>query len=134
MISIYKESNKNYDMGGDMVLDCISCSFNAKLNSNWELVLEHGYDDEGRWKYIVEKAVVRFPTPTRTDDLFRIYEVIKNDDTITAYAQPLPYDLKKKVILDKNIVGKNGQEAIDRILEDTDFIGHSNIKYITNIR
>ena len=134
MIQLYKEDNKNFNLGGDITLDPFECNFNAKLNGAWDLHLVHPVDTKNRYKYIKEGAVIRFPTPTRKDDLFRIYEVIKTHDSIEAYAEPLPKDLRKKVIQDINIVGKDGQGSIERILEGTGFTGYSNIIDVTNIR
>lgn len=134
MIQLYKEDNKNFNLGGDITLDPFECNFNAKLNGAWDLHLVHPVDTKNRYKYIKEGAVIRFPTPTREDDLFRIYEVIKTHDSIEAYAEPLPKDLRKKVIQDINIVGKDGQGSIERILEGTGFTGYSNIIDVTNIR
>lgn len=134
MIELYRKDNKNFDKAGDIVLNCISCTFNANINYNWSLELEHPLDELGIWKEIKEDCIIKFPTPTRKTDLFRIYEINKSEDSIKAYARPLPRDLMKTIITDKNIVDKDGQGSIDRILEDTDFIGHSNIKNVTNIR
>lgn len=134
MIQLYKEDNKNFNLGGDITLNPYECEFNAKLNGAWSLKLVHPVDVENRYKYIKEGSVIRFPTPTRKDDLFRINEVIKTHDSIEAYAEPLPKDLRKKVIQDINIVGKDGQGSIERILEGTGFKGYSNIIDVTNIR
>ena len=33
-----------------------------KISGAWEVTLEHPLDDEGRWKYIVDNAVVKMPS------------------------------------------------------------------------
>lgn len=50
--------------------------------------------------------------------------------SITAYARPLFFDLIDNVLLDIRPTLKNGEEALNIILEGTGFTGHSNISTI----
>ncbi|MFR5439815.1 MAG: hypothetical protein ACLTJN_06480, partial [Monoglobus pectinilyticus] len=59
MIQIYKPSNKNYEQNGDMVLLPETFTVNAELNGAWTATMTHPLDDEGRWKYIEDQAVVK---------------------------------------------------------------------------
>lgn len=51
--------------------------------------------------------------------------------SVTAYARPIFYDLIDKVLLDVRPTNKIGQEALDIILADTGFTGHSNISNLS---
>ena len=68
MIQIYNKTNLNFDNNGDMTLFPIQCEIDT---STWQLILEHPFDEENRWKYIVEEAVIKAPS-FNGDQLFRI--------------------------------------------------------------
>lgn len=100
----------------------------AILNGAWELELTHPIDDEGRWKYIVEEAIIKMPTAVSKDQLYRIYSTDKDEDMITANARPVFLDAANEVFLeDVRPTGKNGQQALDIMLKDTKYSGKSNI-------
>ena len=132
MIEVYSWSNTDYSRNGDMALLPDSCVFSMELNGMVEIMLEHGFDPDGRWKYLKNDNLIACPTPYSQKQLFRIYEVKKNSiaGTVTAYARHIYYDLERKVILDKRPTNKNGQDALEDILEGTDFTAHSNIPVI----
>ena len=71
MIQIYSAENKDYDHNGDMTLLPEECSVHVVLNGEWTATLEHPIDDEGRWKYINDNAVVKMPS-FNGEQLFRI--------------------------------------------------------------
>ena len=71
MIQIYKPENDEYEKNGDMTLLPTTATVHAVLNGEWEATLEHTIDKDGRWKYIVEDAVVKLPS-FNGDQLFRI--------------------------------------------------------------
>lgn len=127
MIEIYEKSNVNYDSNGDMTLFPTSCELEAVLNGEWELELDHPIDDEGRWRYIIPDAVVCCPTFVSDRQLFRIYETIKNGDSISAHARPIFYDCCNTLLIDTRPTDKSGQEALNIILSGTLFSGSSDI-------
>lgn len=127
MIQIYLKENEKYEQNGDLTLTPTLCSLEAVLNSEWELTLEHLIDDEGRWKYIETDNVISCPTFVGERQLFRIYQTVKNMESITAYARPIFFDCRNTLLLDTRPSGKNGQNALNAILAGTKFSGKSNI-------
>ena len=123
MIEIYLKTNTNYDKNGDITLDPTSCTYKE---SEKELTLEHFLDEEGRWKYINFENVIAAEENGKKK-LYRIYNVVRSLYSVTAYARPIFYDLIDKVLLDVRPTNKIGKEALDIILADTGFTGHSNI-------
>lgn len=128
MIQIYSKENTNYEQNGDMTLFPASCTLAAKLNDTWEFQLSHPVDDEGRWKYIEEEAVVSAPTFQGAGQLFRITEVEKTDTEIAATAFPIFFDSAKDCfIIDTRPENKNGQQALDIMTAGTKYSGQSDI-------
>ena len=123
MIEIYLKTNTNYDKNGDITLDPTSCIYKDSENL---ITLEHFIDDEGRWKYINFENVIAAEENGKKK-LYRIYNVVRELYSVTAYARPIFYDLIDKVLLDVRPTNKLGQEALNIILADTGFTGHSNI-------
>ena len=123
MIEIYLKTNTNYEMNGDMLLTPISCHYKK---SEYLVTLEHPIDSFGRWKYIDYENVIAAEEDGKKK-LYRIFNVVKSLDSITAYARPLFFDLIDNVLLDVRPTLKNGEEALNIILEGTGFTGHSNI-------
>lgn len=125
-IEIYLKTNTNYEMNGDMLLTPISCHYKK---SEYLVTLEHPIDDIGRWKYIDYENVISVEAGGKKK-LYRIFNVVKSLYSITAYARPLFFDLIDNVLLDVRPTLKNGEEALNIILEGTGFIGHSNISTV----
>ena len=123
MIEIYLKTNTNYDKNGDITLDPTSCTYK---DSEKEVILEHFLDDEGRWKYIEFENVIAAEENGKKK-LYRIYNVIRSLYSVTAYARPIFYDLADKVLIDVRPTLKNGEEALNILLEGTGYTGHSNI-------
>ena len=123
MVEIYLKNNTNYDKNGDITLDPTSCTYK---DSEKLLTLEHFLDEEDRWKYIEPENVIA-AEENGIKKLYRIYNVIRSLYSVTAFARPIFYDLVDKVLLDVRPTDKNGEEALNIILKDTGFTGHSNI-------
>lgn len=116
MIEAYITDNTDYTKNGDMPLLPINAKVNVELNGTWALELEHPIDDEGRWKYLEEEAVVKCPS-FNGDQLFRIKSIEKNDDSVFVKAYPIFFDSKNDCFLtDIRPTGKNGQEALNIML------------------
>lgn len=125
-IEIYLKTNTNYEMNGDMLLTPISCHYKK---SEYLVTLEHPIDDIGRWKYIDYENVIAAEEDGKKK-LYRIFNVVKSLYSITAYARPLFFDLIDNILLDVRPTLKNGEEALNIILEGTGFTGHSNISTV----
>ncbi|MFR1823683.1 MAG: phage tail spike protein [Clostridium saudiense] len=126
MIEIYLKTNTNYDKNGDITLDPTSCAYK---DSESLVTLEHFIDDEGRWKYINFENVIAAEENGKKK-FYRIYNVVRELYSVTAYARPIFYDLIDKVLLDVRPTNKIGKEALNIILADTGFTGHSNLSSI----
>jgi len=129
MIEIYNKDNLNFEANGDITLEPVSCIYKSELNEIKEITLEHHLDELGRWKYIKEDSLICVSNNGKKQ-FYRIYNKVKNLDSIIAYAQPLFYDLIDNVLLDVRPTNCTGQEALDTILKGTKFKGHSNISKV----
>lgn len=113
MIQIYKPDNTDYTQNGDMTLFPTAATVHPILNGSWEAEMTHPIDDEGRWKYIVEEAVVKMPS-FNGDQLFRIKAREKSDSGVTATMEPIFMDAMDDCFLvDVRPTAKNGQQALD---------------------
>ena len=116
MIQIYSPDNRDYTKNGDMTLFPTEATPRAELNGSWSATLTHPIDKDGRWKYIVEDAVVKMPS-FNGDQLFRIISKKKSDSGVEAQMEPIFYDaISDCWLTDIRPTGKNGQEALDLML------------------
>lgn len=127
MIEIYLKSNTNYDKNGDITLDPTSCIYK---DSEKEIILEHFLDEEGRWKYIDFENVIAAEENGKKK-LYRIYNVVRALYKVIAYARPIFFDLADKVLIDVRPTDKLAEEALNIILNGTEFKGHSNLSSIS---
>lgn len=113
MIQIYSPENKDYEHNGDMTLMPEEAEIHVVLNGEWTATIEHPIDDEGRWKYITDNAVVKMPS-FNGDQLFRIQNKEKGDSGVSAELTPIFLDAKEDCFLvDVRPTEKNGQQALD---------------------
>ncbi len=131
MVEIYNHSNTNYTSNGDITLIASTVKGKVELNGVCEITIEHFYDNEGRWKYIIEDNVISCPTPWSDKQLFRIYNKVKTITGVVAYARHIFFDLADTTLIDVRPTDKDGQQALDIILENTPFTGNSNIDTIS---
>ena len=113
---------------GDMTLFPTEATVHAVLNGMWEAELEHPVDEEGRWKYLEEEAVVKMPS-FNGDQLFRIKKTKKTDSGISCTMEPIFYDSIGDCFLeDVRPTKKNGQQALDLMLApNSKYSGSSDI-------
>lgn len=132
MIQIYKQNNTNYDNNGDMPLIPSDCRVNAELNGAWTISLAHPVDEEGRWKFITEGAVLKVPS-FNGDQLFRLKTVTKTDTQVTATGEPIFMDAAGDCFLvDVRPTNDNGQQALDMMTAPNDkYSGQSNITKVS---
>lgn len=129
IIQIYTQSKPDVSKNG-IIINPISCEINPKLNGENELEMEVPIDKDGLYKYVQDNNYISVPTPDFDEpQLYKIYNPKKSmsGDSITANARHVQFDLAKSVIFNKSLSICNGQQALDRILESTEFIGHSDI-------
>lgn len=128
MIQIYSPTNTDYTKNGNMVLFPESCDTHAKLNGEWYLDIEHPLDEEGRWKEIVEEAVISAPTFMGNNQLFRVDDVEKTDTEVKAKAYPIFFDSADELfVYSKTLAFVNGQTALNQLMDGTKYSGESNI-------
>ena len=121
MIQLYKAENNNFEMNGDWVLNPISCLFIPKINDQWVLEIENPIDES------IDDfnlgAVISVTTPYGNNQLFRINDRDKNDDSVIATAYPIFLDSKNDCFIwDTRPTNVNGQQALNMMVS-------SNSKY-----
>ena len=128
-IEFYNFNNTNYENDGDVTLAPSKAIFKIKMNGICEIEIDHPYDKEGRWKIINKSGVIKAPTPYSNGQLFGIYGIKKNmlKTGITIQARHIFFDLVHATVDDIRAVDKNGQDALNILLQGTKFTGHSNI-------
>lgn len=129
MIQIYSPKNKDYEHNGDMTLMPEEAEIHVILNGEWTATIEHPIDDEGRWKYITDNAVVKMPS-FNGEQLFRIQNKEKSDSGVSAELTPIFLDAKEDCFLvDVRPTEKSGQEALDIMTAlNKTYIAKSDIK------
>lgn len=116
MIQVYSEGNTDYTKNGDYVLTPTECTTTSELNGEWSASLTHPIDEEGRWEYLTEQAVVRMPS-WNGSQLYRIVQRDLTDTEVTCTLYPIFYDAMNDCFLvDVRPTEKNGQDALDIML------------------
>lgn len=121
MISLYNPENTNFDKNGDMAFpDVIAADANADLDgSDWKLTVTVPNDEEGRCLYIKQGAVFSVDTWVGKNQLYRIYDVVRNVSQTTAYANPIFMDSGNDVWLSSVTAAGDGLTALKTMLKDT---------------
>lgn len=128
MIEVYNRDNFDYEKNGNMTLFPESCTVTAELNGTWYMDIIHPLDEEGRWKYITEEAVIAAPTFMGKKQLFRVDDVEKTDTEVTAKAYPIFFDSADDCFLyDVRPTGKSGQQALNEMTAGSRYHARSNI-------
>lgn len=128
MIQIYRADNSDYSMNGDSVINPTKCILEADITGNWIVSMIHPLDD--KTELITENAVICADTFISKNQLFRIYDIEKDDENITCSAYPIFFDSKNDCFLfDVRPTDKNGQEALNIMLaQNNKYSAESNIK------
>lgn len=128
MIQVYSAGNENFDKNGDMTLFPTSCQLTCEINGAWELTMSHPLDDEGRWKYLTEEAVISCPTFQGDSQLFRVDKCEKNDSSVQITAYPIFFDSSDDCFLmDVRPTSQNGQQALNTMTAGSKYSGSSDI-------
>lgn len=126
MIQLYKSTNTNYEMNGDYTLSPTTCKFECNLNGTWILTIDNPIDislDD-----FVVGSVLSAPTPYGKKQLFRICDVTKSDDGISASAFPIFLDSRNDCFLwDVRPTNVNGQTALNQMITNGKYSASSNI-------
>lgn len=133
MIQLYKANNTNYEFNGDMILQPISCNLKMELDTALnEIEMLHPLDPEGRWREIDYDDIISVPTPYKNleQQLYRVYDKVKNTSSIKIKARHIFYDLLDTLLIDVRPTNKTGQQALKEILSNTKFTGYSNISKV----
>lgn len=126
MIQLYKSTNTNYDMNGDYMLSPLSCTFECNLNDAWLLSIENPIDQS--LDDFTIGAVISAPTPYGDKQLFRIYDVTKDDNGIIASAFPIFLDARNDCFLwDVRPSNVTGQTALNQMITNKKYSASSNI-------
>lgn len=116
MIQVYNPDNTNFNNNGDMTLNPSMAEVQVVLNDLWGATLRHPIDQEGRWKYLVEDAVIKMPS-FNGEQLFRIRKVKKTDSSIDCVMEPIFFDSIDDCFLqDIRPTDANGQLALNAML------------------
>lgn len=131
MIHIYNVDNTNFSVNGDCILFPSSAEINVEINDQWQAEIVQPLDEEQRWKYIKEGAVLKMPS-FNGEQLFRIKSVSKTDTEITATAEPIFMDAMGDCFLvDVRPTNKTGQQALDIMTAPNGkYHGQSNISTV----
>ena len=126
MIQLYKSTNTNYSMNGDYTLSPLSCEFECNLNDTWLLSIENPIDQS--LDDFTIGAVISAPTPYGDKQLFRIYDVTKDDNGISASAFPIFLDARNDCFLwDVRPSNVTGQTALNQMITNKKYSASSNI-------
>ena len=105
MIQIYNPENTEYEQNGNMTLFPEEATIHVILNGEWTATLEHPIDPEGRWRYIVDNAVIKMPS-FNGEQLFRVINKEKKDSGVSTELMPV-FSMQKRIascwILDQRI-------------------------------
>ena len=131
MIQLYIQGNTDYEKNGDLVLFPSLCEITQILNGSWMLELELPVVGNNHL-LVKENCVISAPAPNGTTQLFRIYEVVRNETYIIAYAMPIfmqaAYDC---FLTDVRPTNKTGQQALDILMAGTQYSGTSDITSVS---
>lgn len=126
MIQLYKSTNTDYEMNGDYTLSPLSCVFECNLNDAWILSIENPIDQS--LDDFTIGAVIGAPTPYGDKQLFRIYDVTKDDNGIIASAFPIFLDARNDCFLwDVRPSNVTGQTALNQMITNKKYSARSNI-------
>ena len=97
MISIYAADEKDFSSNGLCSLTPSSCQVSQTLNGDWELILTHPLDDQGKYAWLQAGCILKAPVPVDTsprlkllagDDGKDIYRIYKTGAQLKLYSKP----------------------------------------------
>ncbi len=134
MLILYKKSERQFLSNGIGRLDKHAFDDKVREELNGIYKLEFTYPIHApHSKDIKNDNIVRATVPDGEQPFF-ISRIVKKDGYLRVTAYHLFYRLIWQLIEDINIVNLNGQAALNRVLENTEFTGVSDISTTKNIR
>lgn len=130
MIQLYHYNNSDFDKNGDIILLPDLCEVTAGINRTWQLDIHHPIDEDGRWKGIVNNAVIKAPSfkPYGTQ-LWRIVQTEKSDSGVTATCDPISYDAAQEVFfIQKSLNNLTAQNALNSLCQGTKYTAYSDVE------
>lgn len=107
----------DFQNNGDMTVFPDKAIVCCEINGAWALEIHHSIDKDGRWKYLVEDAVIKVPS-FNGEQLFRISEIEKSDSGVDTVAYPIFLDSRNEVFLtDVRPTNVDGQQCLNILLE-----------------
>ena len=144
MITIHNKNSTDFlRNNGIGILTDFKSSPNVKETLNGEFYIEFEYNCSGRYaKYLVEENIIVSSVGYGQRQAFRINKskkIINNSNLyIYVYAKHISYDLADNFINDCYVQNKNGTNALNWILQHTQFkhsfTGSSDITISSNAR
>lgn len=143
MINIFNPANSadisDYTSNGQATLIPTSAVLTVEINGVWQLLMEHPYDREGRYKYIKRDAILKVSNlPIREQiseyQLFRIFDTQEGIDSVSCVAFPVGMEASYDApIQELDISKKSGVNAIADIVQKLTEEGVSKYTLSTNI-
>ena len=143
MINIFNPANSadisDYTSNGQATLIPTSAVLTIEINGVWQLLMEHPYDREGRYKYIKRDAILKVSNlPIREQiseyQLFRIFDTQEGIDSVSCVAFPVGMEASYDApIQELDISKKSGVNAIGDIMSALTAEGISKYTVSTNI-
>lgn len=134
MLILYKKSERQFLSNGIGRLDKHAFDDKVREELNGIYKLEFTYPIHApHSKDIKNDNIIRATVPDGEQPFF-ISRIVKKDGYLRVTAYHLFYRLIWQLIEDINIVNLNGQAALNRVLENTEFTGVSDIATTKNIR
>ena len=122
MIEVYQWNERTFSSNG-YPLECIELTLRESINGVWSV--EGSVPEESK-VLINDQSVIKAPTPNGKQ-LFRISHIEKADYGCTFVAYPLAMDLSNIIVRDRRPTNATGQQALNALLQGTDFTGESDI-------
>jgi len=122
MIEVYQWNERTFSSNG-YPLECIELTLRESINGVWSV--EGSVPEESK-VLINDQSVIKAPTPNGMQ-LFRINHIEKADYGCTFVAYPLAMDLANIIVRDRRPTNATGQQALNALLQGTDFTGESDI-------
>ena len=68
MISVYDKGNQDYDRNGNAEIIPVDGKVRMVAGGNYDLQMVCAMDPEGKWKHLIEEAIVKAPVPKETTE------------------------------------------------------------------
>lgn len=139
MIRIFDKNETDFSHDGLEVLDdiTISCESDRQTNSVYFIEAEFIRDSD-KSNSIKNGNILKVPTSSGKEQLFRIKKIKPKKNTLSIYARHIFFDNDDNFIEDTNIVSKDGRGAVSQLLGATQynhrFKGASDISIMNNAR